>query len=618
MKLALVFLACIATSYTSIVWSSTALETIKVTGSRLNNINDGSYSAVNRAQIDLINPQSTLDLLRRIPHLMINENGPGGVSFVTLRGGESNFTLVLIDGIAVNDSTNTRGGGFDFNQLSPDAIEKIEVYRGGISAIYGSEAISGVIQIITRDTLQEKTQNTLSAELGSQNQINASATLTHNYQNGLTVLANLSSRKKKRSDNASTENKQALFNVSLNKSKYYHQLLLSLSDTQNTALAEDSGGELYAEPNIAEKRDSQQAIIGLSSKYDLAKKIGLNTKFSWLKRTEDSVHPGIADGVFSGIPASEIKSTFNRLEAEVFSEYAMSDTTNIVTGVNYRRIKGENDGALDFGFPLPVDYQLVQTNKSLFLEAQYQQQNYSLNIGWRFEDASGFDSETSLRIAGNYAVNRATSAFAVYSEGYKLPSFFALAHPLVGNANLQPERSKNLALGLVYANQRHSYKLSYFNNEFTDLVDFDAELFTNVNRNKVEASGIELSVVSTINNTYSVSSDVSYTDVSVDNGPSQLRRRPKWLGNVSLEAAFDNINVSIFTDITSDYLDSSIPTGLIKLGGYSTYGVAVNWQLNNKHQLTLNAQNVFAREIQESVGFISNNVNLRMGFTYTF
>ena len=91
------------------------------------------------------------DLLRAAPFVDIAQNGAsGGLTTLSIRGGKPNFTLVMIDGVPVNDITNLLGGAFDFSSLPVDNIERVEIVRGPLSSLYGSDAIAGVINFISR------------------------------------------------------------------------------------------------------------------------------------------------------------------------------------------------------------------------------------------------------------------------------------------------------------------------------------------------------------------------------------------------------------------------------------------------------------------------------------
>jgi vitamin B12 transporter len=109
-----------------------------------------AITVISGEELQATNPASLADALRRVPGLTLTETGgPGGATSVRLRGNDTRHTLVLIDGVRVNDPTDV-GGGFDFASLSALDIERIEVLRGPQSALYGSDAIGGVINIITR------------------------------------------------------------------------------------------------------------------------------------------------------------------------------------------------------------------------------------------------------------------------------------------------------------------------------------------------------------------------------------------------------------------------------------------------------------------------------------
>jgi len=109
-----------------------------------------SVSVINHDELLALSSHSLVDALRQVPSIWVEEQGgPGGITAIALRGAESNHTLVLLDGVQLNDPTNTRGGAFDVNNINIDSIKRIEIIRGAQSAIYGSDALAGVIHIIT-------------------------------------------------------------------------------------------------------------------------------------------------------------------------------------------------------------------------------------------------------------------------------------------------------------------------------------------------------------------------------------------------------------------------------------------------------------------------------------
>jgi len=321
---------------------SRSLETIVVTAARLEDENRTPMSVVSREAIARYNPATTTDLLRRIPHVLISDNGPGGHSFVSVRGGEPNFTLIMIDGVTVNDPTNSRGGAFDFNQLDPSVIERVEVYRGGVSALYGGEAISGVIHIITRIG----GRSALALEGGIQSARRGSLTLSKEVTPGVSALLGLNWNRRDESASAQYENRQALLKLAGDFDSMAHTLLVSVTDQDATAFGEDSGGALYADPLVPEDRESRQYLAGYTAEYQPSKRQRWIARVSWSRHEEEVLNPGIADGALSGIPPSNIRSDYRRSEAELFVDWRLTDSSSLLAGVNGKVARGENKGTL--------------------------------------------------------------------------------------------------------------------------------------------------------------------------------------------------------------------------------------------------------------------------------
>ncbi|MDA0790768.1 MAG: TonB-dependent receptor plug domain-containing protein [Proteobacteria bacterium] len=145
------------------------MENIIVTGTRLDatvEVMPGHVTVIDRALIEQRNDASVLDLLRSVSGVHVTQlGGRGGISSVHIRGAEPNFTIVLVDGIKVNDPNNTDGGSFDFSTLNLSQIERIEIARGAQSSVYGSDGLSGIISISTRSAAEPGV--VISAEAGA-------------------------------------------------------------------------------------------------------------------------------------------------------------------------------------------------------------------------------------------------------------------------------------------------------------------------------------------------------------------------------------------------------------------------------------------------------------------
>ena len=133
---------------------------IIVTGSRVATTADdiaANITVLKREDFDVEKPAKLSDILRRVAGLHVDQvGGRGGTGSLYMRGADPNYTLVLVDGVRVNDPTNARGGSFDFSALDVADVERVEIARGPYSAVYGGDALAGVINIVTRHAPAEK------------------------------------------------------------------------------------------------------------------------------------------------------------------------------------------------------------------------------------------------------------------------------------------------------------------------------------------------------------------------------------------------------------------------------------------------------------------------------
>jgi iron complex outermembrane receptor protein/vitamin B12 transporter len=618
-------LATTFSTFASSALESTANQTVEVftvTGSKLPNASFAAHTILTRPTIEALNPISTTQLLRSIPGIVVSENSNGaGQSFVSIRGGESNFTLVMIDGVIVNDPTNSRGGGFNFNQLDPSAIERVEVYRGGISAIYGSDAISGVIQFITR-----KSANTaLQVVIGDNRQKQANAITSYSFSDQVSGLLNASIIKREDSSEESFTSKQILMNLTAGFENFQHSAFFSYVDRNSKSFAEDSGGILFANPYSAEQRDNKLFIIGLQSSYipdDVNFLQQIKAKISWHSHKEASMNPGISDGVLSGIPSSNIISDYKKWSGELYGVWQLSPQWEMVIGTSAQQAVGKNDGTLDFGFPLPVDFSLSQDIYSIFGEINGNIGDINLNIGVRSENPTDFNSDVASRLGISKRFSESLTVHSSFSQGYKLPSFFALAHPLVGNANLKPEESDNFELGFDMEMSKYTnIQLNYFYNEYKNLVDFDPELFQSVNRQSVTAKGIEWQITSDLTSWLSLQFDLTYLDNQVNTENEEkitLRRRSKWQGGGFIKVKLQDFTTTLSADSRSSFTDSAIPTGELELGGFTQLNLSNNWLYSKNLTLILTVDNLLDKKYQESIGFASTGIGYRLGLRYQF
>ena len=209
--------------------------------------------------------------------------------------------------------------------------------------------------------------------------------------------------------------------------------------------------------------------------------------------------------------------------------------------------------------------------------------------------------------------NGVTTLKASYSEGFKPPSFFALGFPIGANPNLKPERSKNAELTLVQrlASDGSSAQVSIYQIDYTDLVDFDGNTFTNVNRGKIFVKGIEPTLNLQLGSQLKTQITATLLDIRELDGLQPLRNRPERRLTAALVYDVDGRSaLNAAFSATGAYLDRSNPTGDIDMPGYGTLDVGDTLSIG-MWPFKLSIDNLLDKAYEQFVGFPSQDRRLR-------
>ncbi|HEX6376129.1 MAG TPA: TonB-dependent receptor [Allosphingosinicella sp.] len=578
-------------------------DSIVITASRTEAAPPGGLSAVEAAEIERLQPASLLETLDDVAGVRtFSTGGAGGRSFLSIRGGEPNFTLVLLDGVKLNDPTNSRGGGFDFFAIDPSLVERIEVARDAVSAVHGSDALSGVVNLRLRAPGPGTRRLTARAQAGSEGDAGLGAALNSGWAEGGLLAAASWYDSGGLSAGSSLERRQGLVQLRQRIGGVEARLLGLHGHADRSAFPEDSGGPRLAVLRERERGRAELNAAGLGLRRP-GKGVRPGLSLSWSQQKDRSATPAIAPGALQGTPALAADSRFARVEA--IADIGLGDGPLVATlGAAWLRESGRSDGMIDFGFPLPVRFDLVRTTSSAFAEASLKPGGgFALNLAARYDDvADGGRSWTGRAAAAWQPAPGGPTLFARAGEGYKLPSFYALAHPLIGNPGLRPERSRNVEAGVEMAGARgDGIRFAVFSNYFRDLIDFDPAAFTTVNRDRVRASGAELEGRWTPAPALSLAGALSWLDLD---SPTPLRGRPRWQG--SLRAAWQastSLELNGAVRFNSDYFDSSIPTGLIRADGHGEADLGLRWQISPRFTLAAALRNLTGERYEDAVGF---------------
>lgn len=576
------------------------------------NLSDTDMDADLRFQIDTaVLSTDDIGTLFNVNGLtFFQSGGSGGLSYLMLRGGDPNFTTVLINGVNVNDPTNSRGGGFDLSSIDPASIERIDVYPGGQSLTQGSDAMAGAINIITR---QAETPH-FTVRAGSEGQVGGIIQAGTRLGNDWYADGNVSFQENGTGFYGDDFQRQQFVGKVKNQGQpVAFQANAFLSSGKSAGFPEDSGGRRLAILRIPDVREYTQSTTGVQASTQIVPKVTLDAKMDWSRRQENIDSPGIAPGVFSPVPPVRSAADFKRLSGRIASTYDFSDHVAIGVGAELVEEQGDLDSVIDLGFSLPADYSLDRLTLALFTEAGIDfGDRLSVLAGVRANHTSDH-TDTVSRIALTVRPAQRTTLTATYSEGFKLPSFYALGHPLVGNPALEPETSSttDITLSRSFASGQGNLRATAYRSEFQNLVDFDPVLFLTVNRSSITSTGFELA------GDYKLSRDIWFQaslnhNISESSEPGVLlRRRPEWTAAfLSRYELSPTIGIYGHLQWKDDYFDSSIPTGFVSIGNDQVWGGGIDMKLSETTVLRLSGENIFNSNYEESVGFTHPGTHL--------
>ena len=581
-----------------------------------------SVSVLEQAEIQLLNKRSLAEVLRTIPGLLVEQQGgPGGLTAVSIRGAESNFTLVLLDGVPVNDPTNTRGGGFDFANLNPSLVERVEVVRGAQSAIYGSDALAGVINIVTRRPTSGHNAQ-LGAEWGEDNFENYSASAQgagDNWDYSLGYAFRDDGEpvpgSTRQSDNASA--RLGWIPAAGHRLEFGYRYL----DGSRSSYPEQGGGPAYALTDDLDRSDYRDQVYSIVWNARISKLWLSNLSADRFSHEEDYASPGIIP--YFEVPPNGADTDFQQDRLRWVNSLSVNGETELNLGADYRNEDADSQGYLEyFGDFYPADYDLERSTAGLFANISTSPvEDFLLQGTARYDDPDGYDSQTTFSLGGRYRLTDNLSTSANWGEAYKLPSFSALGHPLVGNPDLKPETATNWDIGLSWGFSDYlRLAATVFFNDYSDLVDFDSETFRNVNRKNVETSGAELELAWQVSQALDLRGQVTYTDIDVKGEDTILTGRPDWVAAVT---ARWQITASWKTALDYRYTGQQWSTTRYsgmeesrELDDFHRLDWVLHWALAPEWQLKFSTDNLLDEDYQTSIGFPAPGRSFRFGVQY--
>lgn len=596
-------------------------------------LNQTASSVTVLTEKDFANRNATYvsDVLKTVPGAVLGANGGRGANTgLFLRGADSNQTAVIIDGVKVNPVS---GRGFDFGGLALSNIERIEVLRGEQSALWGSDAMGGVVYITTKSGLYKEKPLNLDFDLGvgSHDTVDGSATVS-GYNQG--------------------------FYYALHGDIHHTRGISALSKHAFRYTGEN--GATYRQPYLGTERDKfHRDNVSARLGYDDGKK-GAEFLTAHSSQTVHYDGPydaqdGLADYrtrtrdtlyKFSGYVGNEQelfkhKISLDRFKTAVKDYYdtytARRDDLSYQLDVNFDR-----EGDIKQAVSLLADY-----NKSRYIGSEYgrklklneksvgleyrlvSEQDHSLSVSGRRIENSQYGHAFTARVAGAYRLSpnfRAHAALGSATQTPTLVEYFGYNGYSISNYDLKPEKSRGGEIGLLMESndKKHSFDVTYFARNVKDLIS-DKPLScvgywcTYQSQNMPGTShirGVELVYNGQLTDKLNTYANYTYT-AAKDSTGKQLIRRPKHVANAGVSY---QITEKWGSDANISYVGRRVDnaTKRYRMPSYTLVNLGLNYQLSQNLNVYANLNNVFDKKYENVVGYGQDGRNVYVGLRGSF
>ena len=618
---------------------------------------------ITRAEIDLRQAVTLPDVLLYTPGISIGRTGAeGGTASIFLNGGNSSYTKVLVDGTPVNEP----GNAVDFSNFSLDNIDKVEVVRGAESAIYGTDAVAGVIQVFTRRGTTRVPEFSAYVEGGSYSTARTGADLSgklgnFDYSGAASYFT---------TEGPDEEN--YFLNRTLSGNFGYafsgtNEIRLTLRN--NTSNAQTPGQTLFTPPNLDAHTDYH--FFSSNARWDFAtgdhwhheisgaesynRELDANPIQSFYA-TDPNVFCPQDPSSPNSVPTAEFcdytyaasKYEYNRASINAQSSYVLSNFS-ATAGYQY---EVENAGIWYLGQHLRRD------NQGGFLDFHYlPHPRASLDFGMRAEANAAFGTRVVPRAGASLALLQGRGFWGetrfrlFYGEGIKEPRFdqtFGTDPCDPGNPALKPEASKTLSVGIEQKLDNNQAQISadYFSNRYYDIVSFafcvpgapcpvtpppgcSAGFGSYFNTDLARSRGLNFAGEITPRNWLRFSGNYTYDDSRVVDSPNaydpalipgnHLIRRPVNSGSLTMAAVFRRVNFLLSGFFSGVRTDSDfLGLGLTRNPGYARFDAATSYEFARGLSIYARATNLFDKQYQDALGYPALGREVRIGMKYQF
>lgn len=595
-----------------------------------------AITVITAEQIERRQVRFVSDILRQVPGVAVSRAGNvGAVTQVRIRGAEGNHTLVIIDGVEVNDPMN--GSEFDFSSLLAEDIERIEVLRGPQSAIWGSDTIGGVVNIVTKRG-RRGLRGHASAEGGSFGTYRLNTGLSGGNEGARASVSGSLLETDGINVGSTGSEKDGYSNGTLNLTgdlDLARNLSVALNGRYTKAKTEGDRQDFDfpATPTQGLLVDSDD-FTETEQIFGRAEARLLLFDGAWQQKFGAAATRADRRSVESGT-TSESTGTKGRLDYQstfVFDTSTLADAAHSLTF--YAEREHQDFRNRSEGFPSAdqyrdsTDYGYVGEYRLGLWDRLF------LSAALRFDDNERFEDATTYRATAAYVFpGSGTRLHGSYATGATNPTFFELfgfdPNTFVGNPNLKPETSKGWDAGIEQKlfGDRVVLDVTYFE---TDLRDEIQTAFlpgfrsTPVNLSgKSTRRGIEVAAQARVTDAFDLSGSFTWLDAEQPNGRTEVRR-PKYMASANANYRFfdGRANVNFGVDYNGRAIDNEFVdrTNRVRIGleDYVLVNLAASYRLTDSVELFGRVENLLDEDYQDVYGFNTPGIGAYAGIRVAF
>ncbi|MEO7530415.1 MAG: TonB-dependent receptor [Sediminibacterium sp.] len=590
-------------------------------------------TVITKAQIEKSTGKTVAQLLNEQAGITINGalSNAGNVQTVFMRGGGAGRTLILMDGIPVNDPSQI-SNDFDLNFFSINDVERIEICKGAQSTLYGSDAIAGVINIITTKSNITKPVNvkaTLSAGsfgtfktnlqfYGKADKFTYTARYARLQTNGFSAAYDSTGTKNFDKDGylGNTANAAVQYQASA-------QFVIKAFTQYSQYTAAIDASSFTDRTNYEIHNKNQTSGAGFVYKNTV---LALTGNYQYIKQ-----HRNYDDNASVGAPIFSMND-YDAVSqfAELYSSVKLGAGFTLLGGVDYRygSMNNEYRSVSSFG-PFNSKFNDTAMNqKSVYTSLHFNNKDFSFELGGRLTNHSRYGTHYTYTFNPSYTFDEHYRIFGSIATGFKAPSLYQL-YSSSGNVDLKAEVSTNYEVGLQHSYKKFSDRLVFFYRKTDNGIDYNSVSFKYFNYVNQATRGIEYEfnfmpteqLTLTANYTFITAQELTQSRINFkDTTYNYSLRRPTHSINVTAGYQFTK---SLYASISGKYIGDRYDVGAykkadVRLDSYFIVGAYAEYKFGNYLKLFGDVQNIGNKKFFEVRGYNGIPSIFNIGATFNW